>query len=62
MPVNTDKSDTPAHSLQFYNDILVVHPYNLKNTTGRHRSYAENKRSVYNNLHVKFSHFKISTD
>lgn len=51
MPSNLDKGDTPAHSLQFYNDILVVHPYNLK-ASSKHRSYAENKRNVYNNLQM----------
>lgn len=45
-------NETPAQNLQFYNDFLVVHPYNLKNMSGKHRSYIENKRSIYSNLQM----------
>ena len=46
-------NDTSAdQNLQFYNDFLVVHPYNLKNMSGKHRSYIENKRNIYSNLQM----------
>ena len=53
MPKNIEKLDnTPSQTLQFYNDFLVVHPYNLKNMSGRHRTFTENKRNIHDNLQL----------
>ncbi len=40
------REDSPVQALHFYNDFLVVHPYNLKNMSGRHRSYHQSKRNA----------------
>ena len=34
----------------YFNDFLIVHPYNLKNANGKQISYAEAKKALYSSL------------